>query len=372
MASSTDEPRPSYLTESDPEHDRHRRRVALVVVLAMLSVLIVGVAYANSSYNRCKEPPEADGRTVTFEVPDGATGHDVVAALAEQGLIRCGGFVGDLLLRGAGNANSILAGSYRIPVGSSLDEIITIVSTPPKQVPTVRLTVPEGLRIRSTYPGERSIASVVHDATGVSADAFAKAAEDPSLSLPPYLPAGTGAEGFLFPDTYELEKKGLNAKEIVHTMLEQFDTEATNLGLVAGAKKLGYTPYQVVVIASMIEREAQVDRDRALIAGVIYNRLAANNTLGVDATLLYDDPTPDGSLSTADLEADTPYNTRINAGLPPTPIAAPGAKSLEAALHPADTNYFYYVACPPDGAGRHRFAVTYQEHLRNVQECLGG
>jgi UPF0755 protein len=371
MASSLDEPRPSYLSDSDPEHERHRRRVALVVVLALLSVLIVGVAFANTSYNRCKQPPTADGRTVSFEVPDGATGRDVVSALADQGLIRCGGFVGDLLLRGAGNGNGILAGTYRIPVGASLEEIIKIVSTPPKQVPTVRLTVPEGLRIRSTYPEERSIASVVEAATGVSADDFAKAAEDPALTLPPYLPAGTGAEGFLFPDTYELVKKGLDAKEIVRTMLDQFDTEAKALDLVGGAKKLGYTPYQVVVIASMIEREAQVDRDRALIAGVIYNRLKANNTLGIDATLLYDDPTPDGSLSTADLETDTPYNTRINAGLPPTPIAAPGEKSLEAALHPANTDYFYYVACPPDGPGRHRFAVTYQEHLQNVKECLG-
>ena len=102
----------------------------------------------------------------------------------------------------------------------------------------------------------------------------------------------------------------------------------------------------------MIEREAQVDKDRPLIAGVIYNRLAANNTLGIDATLLYDDPTPDGTLSSADLAADTPYNTRMNAGLPPTPIASPGEASLEAALHPAHTDYFYYVACPPDGPRR--------------------
>lgn len=367
-----DEPRASYLSDSDPEHDRHRRRVALVVVLALLSVLLVGVAFANTSYNRCKQPPSTDGRTVSFEVPDGATGRDVIAALADQGLIRCGGFVGDMLLRSAGDPNGILAGTYRIPVGSSLAQILTIVTTPPKHVATTQLTVPEGLRISSTYPGERSISSVVQQGTGISADAFAKAAENPKLTLPPYLPAGPGAEGFLFPDTYQLVKKGLDPKTIIHTMLGQFDKEAQSLDLVSGAKALGYTPYQVVIIASMIEREAQVEQDRPLIASVIYNRLKANNTLGIDATLLYDDPTPDGSLSTADLQTDTPYNTRINAGLPPTPIASPGAQSLQAALHPADTNYFYYVACPPDGPGRHRFAVTYQQHLQNVRECLGG
>ena len=102
----------------------------------------------------------------------------------------------------------------------------------------------------------------------------------------------------------------------------------------------------------MIEREAQVDEDRATIAGVIYNRLDAGQTLGIDATLLYDDPTPDGKLSTADLAAASPYNTRINAGLPPTPIASPGRASLEAALHPEQTDYFYYVLCPPDGRRR--------------------
>jgi UPF0755 protein len=94
-------------------------------------------------------------------------------------------------------------------------------------------------------------------------------------------------------------------------------------------------------------------------------------SLGIDATLLYDDPTPDGQLSTSDLKTDTPYNTRINAGLPPTPIASPGRASLDAALHPADTRYLYYVLCPPDGAGVHRFATTLHQHDVNVQQCLG-
>lgn len=367
-----DEPRPSYLSQTDPEHDRRRRRIALVVVLVVLAVSVIGIGVANSSYQRCKEPPAANGRTVTFEVPDGASGKDVIAALADQGLIRCGGFIGEMLLRTAGNANGILAGTYKIPVGSSLDQIVKIVTTPPAKVPTVRVTVPEGLRISSTYPGERSIASEVERQTGVPAAAFSKVAQNPKLSLAPYLPAGKGAEGFLFPETYQFVKHGIDARKIVKEMLGQFDTEATKLDLVGGAKKLDYTPYQVVTIASMIEREAQVDKDRPLVASVIYNRLAANNTLGIDATLLYDDPTPDGTLSSADLAADTPYNTRVHAGLPPTPIASPGEASLEAALHPAQTNYFYYVACPPDGPGVTRFAVTYQEHLTNVRECLGG
>jgi UPF0755 protein len=245
-------------------------------------------------------------------------------------------------------------------------------TTPPQEVRTVRATIPEGLRVRSTFPGERSTSSVIEQQTGVPASVFAKLAESGRFALPPYLPKGRSAEGFLFPDTYEFVKKGLDADTIIRRMLEQFDTEATALDLTAGAKALGLTPYQVVIVASMIEREAQVDEDRATIAGVIYNRLDAGQTLGIDATLLYDDPTPDGKLSTADLAAASPYNTRVNAGLPPTPIASPGRASLEAALHPEQTDYFYYVLCPPDGPGVHRFAVTYDEHLANVRECLGG
>jgi UPF0755 protein len=155
-------------------------------------------------------------------------------------------------------------------------------------------------------------------------------------------------------------------------MLAEFGRQAKALDLAAGAKALGLSPYELVTVASMIEREAQVDEDRPLIASVIYNRLDAGQTLGIDATLLYDDPSPDGKLSSSDLKTDSPYNTRMHAGLPPTPIASPGAASLEAALHPATTDYFYYVLCPKDGEGVHRFAKTYQEHLANVADCLGG
>jgi UPF0755 protein len=366
-----DDSRPSYVTEPDPSIDRRRRKAALIAFVVAICVLGTGIAIAGNTYRGCKEPPAADGRTITFVVRDGTTGHQVVQDLADQGLIRCGGFVGNLLLRGTGQATAILAGSYEIPVGTSLDDILLQLTTPPEEVPTLRVTVPEGLRIRSTFPGERSIASVVQDQTGLSARRFATLAESGRVKLPAYVPAHR-AEGFLFPATYEYVRKGITVETVIDTMVKQFEVQARDLDLVAGAKKLGLSPYEVVIVASMIEREAQVDTDRPLIAGVIYNRLATGQSLGIDATLLYDDPTPDGQLTTADLETNTPYNTRINAGLPPTPIASPGRASLEAALHPKQTDYLYYVLCPPDGEGVHRFAVTYQEHLTNVQECLGG
>jgi peptidoglycan lytic transglycosylase G len=364
--------RPSYLADHDPETDRHRRRIALVALLVAFIVVILAIAALANEYRGCKEPPAADGTTVDVVVDEGATGDEVVQQLADRGLIKCGGTLGNVLLRATGRANAILAGTYAISRGATLEEIVAQMTTPPDKVPTVRVTIPEGLRIASTFPGERSISSVIEEQTGVPADEVVRYAESGKPSVPPYLPAGTNPEGFLFPSTYEFVKKGLDAKTIVDEMLAEFGRQAKEAGLTQGAKRLGLTPYQVVVVASMIEREAQVEDDRPKIASVIYNRLDAGQTLGIDATLLYDDPSPDGRLSTSDLQSDSPYNTRLVAGLPPTPIASPGRSSLDAALQPADTPYFYYVLCPPDGNGVHRFAETYDEHLQNVQECLGG
>ena len=224
------------------------------------------------------------------------------------------------------------------------------------------MTIPEGYRLTQ-------IAGRVHEDVGIPAKAFSAALEAP-VALPPYLPASaTSAEGFLFPATYDVPKGETDPDVVIRMMLQAFRREAKKLHLNAGAKRLGLTPYEVVTVASMIEKEARVEHDRPLIASVIYNRLHAGMALGIDATLLYDDPTPDGSLSDSDLASDSPYNTRIHTGLPPTPIASPGEDSLKAALHPAETNYFYYVLCGADGS--HRFATTYQDHLRNVNDCLG-
>jgi UPF0755 protein len=207
----------------------------------------------------------------------------------------------------------------------------------------------------------------VEEVLGIPARPFLAAAGSGEWSLPPYLPEDAESlEGFLFPETYRFVEGTTRAKDVIGRLLEQFGTEAETLPW-ANAEALGVTPYEVVVIASMIEKEAKLPEERTLIAGVIYNRIEAGMVLGIDATLLYDDPTPDGQLSFSDLEHDSPYNTRINAGIPPTPIASPGRASLEAALNPADTEFFYYVLCGEDG--HHEFGVTLADHERNRERC---
>jgi UPF0755 protein len=341
---------------------RRSRRLSLLIALALfLGVLGVG-AWGASYYRRCQEAADGPTRPVTFTVAEGATGEQVIRRLHEEGVIPCGGFVGNLLLRGTGKADRIRTGSFELTTGMTLHDAVAVLTTPPPEVPTVELVVPEGLRLTQ-------IAEKVREDLGIPANRFLKEVDSGRYVLPPYLPEGTSTpEGFLFPKTYEFVEEGLNARVVAERLLQQFATEAQDLPF-DRAKELGVTPYELVTIASMIEEEARVDRDRRMIAGVIYNRLERGMALGIDATLLYDDPTPDGELSSDDLETDTPYNTRINAGLPPTPIASPGAKSLRAALNPAHTDFLYYVLCGADG--HHKFARTHAEHIRNVDACLG-
>lgn len=365
-----DEPGPSPIEDTAPT--RPRRRASLIVALVLLLALGGVLAWGASYYRRCDTPP-ADGAPVTFEVPEGATGQEVVTLLVEAGLTNCDGFVGNLLLRGTGKANEIIAGSYELTPGMTLEEIVATLTTPPKEIPTVELALQEGLRISSPVPGREDIATSVEQQLGLSAERFVKLVESGRYDISGYLGRGQSLEGFLFPAIYEFRRRDLDEDSVILELLERFEQEAESLDLRAGAKRLGLTPYEVVVVASMIEREYQDPSEGPLIAGVIYNRLEQGIPLGIDATLLYDDPTPDGELSTADIETDGPYNTRIRAGLPPTPIASPGGRggALDWALNPEDTTFLYYVLCPPDGAGVHRFAETLAEHESNVAECLG-
>jgi UPF0755 protein len=351
------------LVREDPRLDSPRpRRARLVVALILFLALIAAGALALGHYRDCREP-SGPHTPVAITVPEGTTGVEVVQMLERAGVIPCGGTIGNYLLRATGKADRIRAGSYTLSTNMSVEEAIEVLTTPPEPVPTVRATIPEGYTIEQT--GRR-----VRRDLGIPTQEFLMEIEDGDWSLPPYLPEGKPSpEGFLFPKTYEFVEEDLRARAVVERLLDQFHEEAEALDLLAGSARLGYSPYEIVTIASMIEEEARVARDRALIAGVIYNRLRDGMPLGIDATLLYDDPTPDGRLSTSDLEYDSPYNTRLYPGLPPTPIASPGAKSLKAALHPEATKFYYYVLCGKDGG--HRFAVTYRQHLNNVDACLG-
>jgi len=220
------------------------------------------------------------------------------------------------------------------------------------------LTVPEGL-------DRHQIADLAKEA-GLKGDYEEASKSSKGFDPPKYGAEGApNLEGFLFPNTYELPKKG-TTKDLVERQLASFEEQIKGVDMkYAESKNLNV--YDVLKIASMIEREIQVPEERELAAAVIYNRLAANNPLGIDATIRYEDQNYDEQLTESRLAEDTPYNTRTHPGLPPTPIGNPGLASIEAAANPAKSDVFYFVV-KPGTCGEHVFVETEKEFTQAEAE----
>ncbi len=234
---------------------------------------------------------------------------------------------------------------------------------PPPPPKVVKLTIPEGFT-------RAQIALRAHG-DGVSGSYLAASTHSGALDPEHYgAPAGTPhLEGFLFPATYEIYARE-PASRLVARQLGAFE-ENFGEAQIRRAKALGITSYQLLIVASMVEREAQIPSDRAKIAAVIYNRLHAGMPLGIDATIYYaveqqrHIATYTGELTESQLHIDSPYNTRLHTGLPPTPISNPGLASIEAAARPAHVPYLYYVA-GADGCGEQVFSTTEAKFEQNV------
>ena len=223
---------------------------------------------------------------------------------------------------------------------------------PPVELKTVTVTIPEG------YSREQT----------------AQLAKEAGLKGS-YLKASAGHEGFLFPDTFELEK-GAPVADLVQLQLQDFKRRIAGVDM-GYARSKNLTTRDVVTIASMVEREAQLESERSLIAAVIYNRLHEGMPLGIDATIRFATGNFEEPLTESELAVDSPYNTRLNAGLPPGPIGSPGLASLEAAAHPAKVDYLFYVV-KPGACGEHSFSSSEAQFEADVarydeaREAAGG
>lgn len=253
---------------------------------------------------------------------------------------------------------TIQPGHYRVRQKMSGEQALEMLLDPEARV-FDQVTVPEGLRVSQTL--ER-----LAKETDVPLKQLRKVAAKPAdLALPHY--AEDDVEGFLFPATYRVEPDS-TATELLQQLVGRYDRAAQDVDLMAGADRIGYTAREVVTVASLVEKEARRPDDFPRVARVIYNRLAADMQLEFDSTVHYAlDRYDRVSTSAKDRQVKSPYNTYLNPGLPPGPIAAPGERALKAALRPADGDWLFFVTTNPD-SGLTRFSETYGEHQKYVRE----
>jgi UPF0755 protein len=253
---------------------------------------------------------------------------------------------------------SLAPGEYDMVTGSEYEEVLEILTIGPPII-TYTVAIPEGFTIVDIierYSSELSF---------ISTSDMEEAVRTENYNYE-YLNGLESLEGFLFPKTYELLAE-YRAADIVEMMLAQYQFETGDLDY-SFADQMEFTRYDILKIASMIEREAYIPEERELISAVIHNRLDIGMPLGIDATLTYFLQKWDEPLTESDLETDNPYNTRIYAGLPPTPICNPGLASIIAALAPADVDYLYFVVTDSE-THEHSFTNDYNEHLNNINNA---
>jgi uncharacterized YceG family protein len=304
----------------------------------------------------------AGSARVIVDIPKGASSSRIGSILARRGVVSSGFFF-DLRALLEGKRGDLHSGRFQLRHNMSYAAAIAALSKPPPAFIAVKVVIPEG------YTRQQIAARASEQE--LTGSYLAASKRSPLLDATRYgAPAGTrDLEGFLFPATYELSA-GDPAAKLVAQQLTAFQ-QAFGSTEVGRARGLHLTPYQLLIVASMIEREAEIARDRPLIAAVIYNRLRRGMPLAIDATIYYALALRGGiaayrhELTASELSVPSAYNTRIHAGLPPTPIANPGSASIDAAARPARVSYLYYVA-GADGCGEHVFSTTSAQFQANA------
>jgi len=333
-----------------------RRRPGRIVARLFVAILLVVVLALLYLVNAIYQPFHGSARgQVAVMVPQGATARKVGNELARDGVVSSGLFF-YLHARLAGKGSSIKPGRYLLQRDMSYASALDALARGPIVVRAVTVTIIPG--------SDRLIASRLVAADGLQGN-YLTATVRSSLLNPRRYGArhAPNLEGFLFPDTFTFPA-GTSVQRLVSAQLLDFRRRFSRVNL-AAARRAHLTPYDVVTIASMVEKEAGTAADRPKVAAVIYNRLRLGIPLGIDATILYglggDFTRP---LTESDLTRDTPYNTRVRKGLPPTPISEPGLSAIQAAAHPARVPYLYFVV-KPGTCGQSVFETSYAQFLRD-------
>ncbi|HVX70204.1 MAG TPA: endolytic transglycosylase MltG [Mycobacteriales bacterium] len=343
--------------EDDEPHDpRPQRRAAGVGMLAVLVILVaivvlVGRAIGGIFGGGGDYSGQGTGN-VTVVVKPGDSASAIGATLVDAGVVKS-----TSAFTSAAEANpksrGIQPGTYRLHSHMKAELALALMLRPSALV-SYTVAIPEGFTVAD-------IVARIEKETPITASALHAALADPSaLGLPSW--ASGHVEGFLFPATYQVTP-GETATQLLKAMITRFDQAATDVNLSKAAGKVGLSEYEIITLASIVQREGLLVADYPKIAEVFFNRLHNEMRLDSDATLYYVLGPDHGPLTAADLALDSPYNTRKFAGLPPTPINSPGEAAINAVLHPATGPYLYFVTI--DKQGHTAFSTTYR-HFREL------
>lgn len=342
--------------QKDPQKRGRGAVIAAIVIFVFALLAVAGVFVKNQFFGDKAENYTGSGSgEVIIQVEDGQTLADIGSTLKEEGVVAS---VQSFIDAAAANPQSqtIGPGYYRLAERMSATSALDAMLDPANAVVT-RVVIPEGLRMDQVVK-KLSVAS------DIPVGKFDKALEKADkLGLPEF--ADGNPEGFLFPATYEFPP-GAKAEDMIKAMIARYNEAATTLDFTRQAKKTGYTPYQVMVIASLVQAEGHPD-DYGKVSRVVYNRLTAGMPLQLDATVNYALKKADINLSPEEIATYSPYNTYQNTGLPPTPINQPGEAAMEAALNPDEGDWLYFVAVNPD-TGETKFTSDYNQFLEYKAE----
>ncbi len=336
-----------------PKASRVLIGVSLIAVVFFVFFSLQGYLYLFSSGK------DYQGETTAVVIPQGSSSAAIARILAREGVVRHALFF-QYYVKLKGMDQNLQAGEFNFYKNMHPADIIEVIKEGKVFRDQIKITIPEGLTAKQAAA---RLAHITKGSEEVYLEYFSSPAEF-SYAFLQEMPAGLEypLEGYLFPDTYYADAEA-GEKEIVETLLKGFDRFYTQ-EVKERIAELGYSLHDVVTMASIVEREAILEEERPVIAGVFYNRLDIKMLLQSCATVQYALGEVKPKLLLEDLKIESPYNTYLNLGLPPGPIASPGKASLNAALYPDDTDYFYFVA-RDDGTGGHYFARNLAGHEQN-------
>ena len=327
--------------------------IAVLVTIGWLGYKTVRDAYLD--YKSTDDYLSVQGEPVEFSVPNGASVNQIGEMLVEVDIIKSQKAWKSAVAKQGADA-TFQAGRFKLNKQMPAAEAAAILSDPTKVI-RIMVTIPEGLRMTEQWP---LVTKAIPQVKLASLQALGK--NPKSLGLPAW--AGNKAEGFLFPDTYQVDDNP-TAAELMTAQVGQFKKVSAELNFEDRAKTLGLTPMQALTIASIAEKEA-LDDDMAMVTQVFYNRIAKKMPLQSDATVVYANNVK-GRLTTTDKERalKSPYNTYLYPGIPPGPISNPGKVALNAALNPTKHDYLYFVVVDPS-TGETEFNTTLDAHNKSV------